>query len=63
MDNASKLNIQALIELGIQTAKDCSDELDKIVDLIHLDKDIVEFEQTKTLSSACFFNIYFSIIF
>ncbi|NQV75687.1 MAG: patatin-like phospholipase family protein [Bacteroidetes bacterium] len=44
MDNASKLNIQALIELGIKTAKDCSDELDKIVDLIHLDKDIVEFE-------------------
>jgi patatin-like phospholipase/acyl hydrolase len=44
MDNASKQNIQALIELGIKTAQDYSDELDKIVDLIYLDKDIVEFE-------------------
>jgi hypothetical protein len=44
MDNASKQNMQALIELGIKTAQDCSDELDKIVDLIHQDKDIVEFD-------------------
>ncbi len=44
MDNASQQNIQALIELGIKTAQDCSDALDRIVGLIYQDQDAVEFD-------------------
>jgi len=44
MDNVSTQNIQALIELGIKTAEDCSVELDNIVERIWNDKDAVEFD-------------------
>lgn len=44
MDDASKENIQALTEVGIKTAQDCSDELDRIVEKIYKDKDRVVFE-------------------
>lgn len=44
MDNASQQNMQALIELGIKTAQDYSDELDAIVERIIDDKDAVVFE-------------------
>jgi patatin-like phospholipase/acyl hydrolase len=42
MDDASKENIQALIEVGIETAENCPD-LDKIVETLLNDKDSVEF--------------------
>jgi patatin-like phospholipase/acyl hydrolase len=42
MDNATKENIQALIELGIETAENCPD-LDKIVDVLLQGPDPVEF--------------------
>jgi patatin-like phospholipase/acyl hydrolase len=44
MDNVSKQNMQALIELGIKTAQDYSDDLDAIVELIFQDKDAVVFD-------------------
>lgn len=44
MDNVSFRNVQALIELGIKTAEDYSDELDSIVERIWKDKDAVEFD-------------------
>ena len=44
MDNASQQNLQALIELGIKTAQDYSDELDAVVERIFQDKDAVVFE-------------------
>lgn len=43
MDNVSQQNMQALIELGIKTAHDYSDDLDAIVELIFQDKDAVVF--------------------
>jgi hypothetical protein len=36
--------MQALIELGIKTAEDYSDDLDVIVELIFQDKDAVVFD-------------------
>jgi patatin-like phospholipase/acyl hydrolase len=44
MDNVSKQNMQALIELGIKTAQDYSDDLDAIVELIFQDKDAAVFD-------------------
>jgi patatin-like phospholipase/acyl hydrolase len=44
MDNASKENIQALVELGIETAENCPD-LDRIVDVLLAGPDPVEFEK------------------
>jgi hypothetical protein len=43
MDNASKENIEALVELGIETAENCPD-LDRIVDMLLSGPDPVEFE-------------------
>lgn len=42
MDDVSKENIQALVEVGIETAENCP-ELDKIVEMLLNDKDAVEF--------------------
>jgi patatin-like phospholipase/acyl hydrolase len=44
MDNASKGNIEALVELGIETAENCPD-LDRIVDMLLSGPDPVEFEK------------------
>lgn len=44
MDDASKQNIQALVEVGINTAQNCSQELDRIVERIFSDVDKVEFD-------------------
>lgn len=46
MDDASKENIQALVELGIETAQNCPD-LDRIVDTLLAGPDPVEFEKKK----------------
>lgn len=43
MDNATPHNIQALVELGIETAQNCSQELDKIVDVLLKSTDPVEY--------------------
>lgn len=43
MDNATKENMQALVEVGIKTSEDCNDELDRIVDVLLEGKDAVEF--------------------
>jgi patatin-like phospholipase/acyl hydrolase len=43
MDDASPENIQALIELGIETAQNCSDDLDKIIDVLLQGEDPVRF--------------------
>jgi patatin-like phospholipase/acyl hydrolase len=42
MDDAAKENIEALIQVGIETAQNCPD-LDRIVDMLLNDKDSVEF--------------------
>lgn len=44
MDNVKKENIQALVELGTETAENCSD-LDRIVDVLLAGPDPVEFEK------------------
>ncbi len=44
MDAADNENIQALTEVGIKTAQDCSDILDRIVDVLVNDEDCVEFQ-------------------
>jgi len=44
MDNASKENIQALVELGTETAENCPD-LDRIADVLLAGPDPVEFEK------------------
>jgi patatin-like phospholipase/acyl hydrolase len=44
MDDASEKNIQALVELGTETAENCPD-LDRIVDVLLAGPDPVEFEQ------------------
>ncbi|MDB5012853.1 MAG: Patatin [Daejeonella sp.] len=43
MDDATEENIQALIEVGIETSQNCSDELDRIVDILLEGEDKVEF--------------------
>lgn len=43
MDDATEENIQALIEVGIETAQNCSDELNRIVDILLEGEDKVEF--------------------
>ena len=43
MDNASEENIQALIEVGKETARNCGKELDRMADLLVKDNDKVEF--------------------
>jgi patatin-like phospholipase/acyl hydrolase len=43
MDNASTVNIDALIAVGAQTAKSCDKELDKIVDILTAGPDPVVF--------------------
>ena len=44
MDNATKENIDALVEVGTATAQDCPD-LDRIVDILIKDKDSVQFSE------------------
>lgn len=44
MDNATNLNIRELIGVGIETAQNCSAELDRIVDILLQGEDPVEFE-------------------
>ena len=43
MDNASKQNLAALAEVGIETAENCAGELDRIVDVLLEGADAVEF--------------------
>lgn len=43
MDNVSKVNLQALAEVGIKTAEDCSEELDRIVQILLEGEDPVKF--------------------
>lgn len=44
MDDASVENRQALSEVGIKTAQECDRELDKIIDKIIADQDLVTFD-------------------
>lgn len=43
MDNGSKENLAALAEIGIETAENCSGELDRIVEILLEGADTVEF--------------------
>ncbi len=43
MDDASKENIQALVEVGLQTAQNCDKKLDEIIEKLFMDKDAVKF--------------------
>ena len=44
MDNASKENLAALAEMGIETSENCADELDRVVDVLIKGEDPVVFE-------------------
>jgi uncharacterized protein len=44
MDNATKVNMQALVEVGIKTSEECADELDRIVEILLQGEDAVEFK-------------------
>lgn len=43
MDDATEPNIQALVEVGIETAQNCSQELDRIVEVLLQSADPVEY--------------------
>ncbi|UJH91402.1 patatin-like phospholipase family protein [Antarcticibacterium sp. 1MA-6-2] len=43
MDNASKENLAALAQVGVETSESCSDELDRIVEVLLQGPDPVEF--------------------
>ncbi|MBB6609992.1 patatin-like phospholipase family protein [Pontibacter sp. Tf4] len=52
MDNATAANIQALVEVGVETAQNCAAELDRIVDVLLAGTDPVEYEVLQQTTAA-----------